>query len=167
MLENDLTFVASEGVYYVTEDHRPIPVAHNTPLPIYPTCLSIITVCFTATKQPIIQGLGQLLGSGKDFWKEKGLVPASAKDNSVSMSNGETPEDATSPDTGNSQDAASPMSIAVPNRNHKLFSLPAGGKCRPLSRLEHNLRTMSSQFITRVTFLFFSFRHLMINTTSM
>ena len=126
-----------------------------------------ITVRFPATKQPAIQGLGQLLGSRKDFWKEKGLVPASAKDDSVSMSNSETPEDATSPDAGNSQDAASPMSIAVPDRNHELFSPPAGGKCRLLSRLEHNLCMMSLQFITRVTFLFFSFGHLMINTTSM
>jgi len=167
VLENDLTFVVPDGVYYVTEDHRPIPVAHNAPLPIYPTCLSTITVRFPATKQPAIQGLGQLLGSGKDFWKEKGLVPASAKDDGVSMSNGETPEDATSPDAGNSQDAASPTSIAVPDWNHELFSPPAGGKCRLLSRSEHNLRTMSSQFITRVTFLFFSFGHLMINTTSM
>ena len=167
MLENDLTFVTPEGVYYVTEDHRPIPVAHNAPLLIYLTCLSTITMHFPAMKQPAIQGLGQLLGSRKDFWKEKGLMPASAKDNSVSMSNGETPEDATSPDTGNSQDAASPMSIAIPNQNHELFSPPAGGKCRPLLCSEHNLCTMSSQFITRVTFLFFSFGHLMINTTSM
>ena len=149
-MENDLTFVAPEGVYSVTEDHRPIPVAHNAPLPIYPTRLSTITVRFPATKQPAIQGLGQLLGSGKDFWKEKGLAPASAKDDGVSVSSGETPEDATSPDAGNSQDAASPTSIAVPDQNHGLFSPPAGGKRRPLSRPKHNLRTTSSQFVTRV-----------------
>jgi hypothetical protein len=106
-------------------------------------------------KQPAIQGLGQLLGSRKDFRNEKGLVPASVKDDGVSMLSGKTPEDATSPDAGNSQDTASPMSIAIPNQNHELFSPPAGGKCRLLLHPKHNLRTMSSQFITRVTFLFF------------
>jgi len=149
-MENDLTFVAPEGVYSITEDHRPIPVAHNAPLPTYPTRLSTVTVRFPATKQPAIQGLGQLLGSGKDFWKEKGLAPASAKDDGVSVSSGETPEDATSPDAGSPQDAASPASIAVPDQNHGLFSPPAGGKRRPVSRPKHNLRTTSSQFIARV-----------------
>ena len=28
-MENELTFVAPEGVYSVTEDHRPIPAAHD------------------------------------------------------------------------------------------------------------------------------------------
>jgi hypothetical protein len=46
-------------------------IIHNTPPPIYPTHLSTITVRFPA-KQPPAQGLGQLLGGGKDFWKEKG-----------------------------------------------------------------------------------------------
>jgi hypothetical protein len=151
-MENELTFVAPEGVYSVTEDHRPIPVAHNTPVPTYPTRLSTISVRFPATRQPAIQGLGQLLGGGKDFWKEKGLAPASAKEDGVSVSSGETPEDATSPDVGpgSQQDTTSPTPIAVPDQSHGLFSPPVGGKRRAISRPKHNIRTTSSTFITRV-----------------
>lgn len=149
-MENELTFVAPEGVYSVTEDHRALPVAHNAPAPIYPAQLSTITVRFPATKQPAIQGLGQLLGGGKDFWKEKGPAPASAKDDGVSVSSGETPEDATAPDAGSPQDANPSTSIPAPDQSHGLFSPPVGGKRRALSRPKHNMRTTSSTFITRV-----------------
>jgi catabolite repression protein CreC len=151
-MENELTFVAPEGVYSVTEDHKPIPVIPNTPPPIYPTRLSTITVRFPA-KQPPAQGLGQLLGGGKDFWKEKGergLAPTPAKEDGVSVSSGETPEDATSPDIGSTQDAVSPGSIGMHDQNHGLFSPPVGGKRRTLSRPKHNMRTTSSTFIARV-----------------
>lgn len=150
-MESELTFVAPEGVYSITEDHKPIPVAHTAPPPVYPTRLSTITVRFPATKQPAIQGLGQLLGGGKDFWKEKGLAPTpAAKDDGVSVSSGETPEDITSPDVGSSQDATTPTSITMPDQNHGLFGPPAGGKRRALSRPKHNMRTTSSTFITRL-----------------
>jgi len=149
-MENELTFVAPEGVYSVTEDHKSIPVSHNAPAPIYPTRLSNITVRFPATKQPATQGLGQLLGGGKDFWKEKGLAPAAAKEDGVSVSSGETPEDGTSPDAGSPQDTAPPTSTTLPDQNHGLFSPPVGGKRRASSRPKHNMRTTSSTFITRV-----------------
>lgn len=150
-MENELTFVAPEGVYSITEDHKPIPAIHNGPQPIYPTRLSTITVRFPATKQPAMQGLGQLLGGGKDFWKEKGLAPASAaKEDGVSVSSGETPEDATSPDGGSPQDVTPPTSIPVPDQSHGLFSPPAGSKRRASSRPKHNIRTTSSIFVTRV-----------------
>ena len=150
-IENELTSVAPEGVYSVTEDHRAIPVAHNAPAPIYPTRLSTITVRFPGTRQPAIQGLGQLLGGGKDFWKEKcPPAPASAKDDGVSVSSGETPEDATAPDAGSPQDSNPSTSIPTPDQNHGLFSPPVGGKRRALSRPKHNVRTTSSTFITRV-----------------
>ncbi|KAH9958312.1 WD40 repeat-like protein [Russula dissimulans] len=148
-MENELTFVAPEGVYSVTEDHKTIPVAHNAPTPIHPTRLSNITVRFPATKQPAIQGLGQLLGGGKDFWKEKGLAPAAAKEDGVSVSSGETPEDATSPDVGSPPDSAPPTSTTLPDQNHGLFSPPVGGKRRASSRPKHNVRTTSSTFIAR------------------
>jgi hypothetical protein len=154
-MENEHTFVAPEGVYSLTEDHKPGPVPHTAPLPVHPTRLSTITVRFPATKQPAIQGLGQLLGGGKDFWKEKGLAPiAAAKEDGVSVSSGETPEDVTSPDVGGSttQDATTPTSITVPDQAHGLFGPPppAGGKRRALSRPKHNMRTTSSTFITRL-----------------
>jgi hypothetical protein len=153
-MESELTFVAPEGVYSITEDIKPIPVAHSAPSPVYPTRLSTITVRFPATKQPAIQGLGQLLGGGKDFWKEKGLVPTPAsKEDGVSVSSGETPEDVTSPDVGSPQDATAvttPTSITMPDQSHGLFGPPAGGKRRALSRPKHNMRTTSSTFITRL-----------------
>ncbi|KAH9993809.1 WD40-repeat-containing domain protein [Russula vinacea] len=140
-MESELTF-----------DHKSIPFAHTAPHPLYPTRLSTITVRFPATKQPAIQGLGQLLGGGKDFWKEKGLAPTpAAKDDGGSVSSGDTPEDVTSPDVGSSQDATTtPTSIVMPDQNHGLFGPPAGGKRRALSRPKHNIRATSSTFITRV-----------------
>jgi catabolite repression protein CreC len=150
-MESELTFVAPEGVYSLTEDHKSIPIAHTVPHPLYPTRLSTITVRFPATKQPAIQGLGQLLGGGKDFWKEKGLAPTpAAKDDGGSVSSGDTPEDVTSPDVGGSQDATTPTSIVMPDQNHGLFGPPAGGKRRALSRPKHNMRTTSSTFISRL-----------------
>ena len=154
-MENEHTFVAPEGVYSLTEDHKPGPISTTAPLPIHPTRLSTITVRFPATKQPAIQGLGQLLGGGKDFWKEKGLAPTAAakeKEDGVSVSSGETPEDVTSPDVGGTQDATTPTSITVPDQAHGLFGPPppAGGKRRASSRPKHNMRTTSSTFITRL-----------------
>jgi hypothetical protein len=154
-MESEHTFVAPEGVYSLTEDHKPGPVPTTAPLPIHPTRLSTVTVRFPATKQPAIQGLGQLLGGGKDFWKEKGLAPTAAakeKEDGVSVSSGETPEDVTSPDVGGTQDATTPTSFTVPDQAHGLFGPPppAGGKRRALSRPKHNMRTTSSTFITRL-----------------
>ncbi|KAI9446155.1 WD40 repeat-like protein [Lactarius indigo] len=149
-MENELTFVAPEGVYSVTEDHKPLPITHNAPAPIFPTRLSSITVRFPAPKQPATPGLGQLLGGGKDFWKEKGLTPGPAREDGVSVSSGETPEDATPPDVGSSQDVAPPTSMGSQDQNHGLFSPPTGGKRRASSHPKHNMRTTSSTFITRV-----------------
>ena len=149
-MENDLTFVAPEGVYSVTEDHKPIPITHNVPAPLFPTRLSTITVRFPASKQPAMPGLGQLLGGGKDFWKEKGLTPGPAREDGVSVSSGETPEDATPPDVANPQDPAPSTSIGSQDQNHGLFGPPAGGKRRASSHPKHNMRTTSSTFIARV-----------------
>lgn len=150
MMENDLTFVAPEGVYSVTEDHKPVPITHNVPAPLFPTRLSTITVRFPASKQPAMPGLGQLLGGGKDFWKEKGLTPGPAREDGVSVSSGETPEDATPPEVGIPQDAAPSTSIGSQDQNHGLFGPPAGGKRRASSHPKHNMRTTSSTFIARV-----------------
>ena len=145
-MESELTFVAREDVYSLTEDHKSIPVAHT-----YPMRLSTITVRFPATKQPAIQGLGQLLGGGKNFWKEKGLAPTPpAKDDGSSVLSGDTLEDVTSPDVGGLQATTTPTSIVMPDQNHGLFGPPVGGRRRALSRPKHNMRTTSSTFITRL-----------------
>ncbi len=76
----------------------------------------------------------------------------STKEDGVSVSSGETPEDVTSPDAGATQDATTPTSITVPDQPHGLFGPPppTGGKRRGLSRPKHNIRTTSSTFITRL-----------------
>ncbi|KAI0064535.1 WD40 repeat-like protein [Artomyces pyxidatus] len=147
-LDHESTFVAPEGVYSVTEDHKPIPVTHNAPLPIYPTRLSTVTIRFPATKQAGGPGLGQLLGGGKDFWKERGLAPA-PKEDGVSVSSSETPDEGTSPDPSNLQDST-PQTPITTHDHHGLFSPPMGGKRRGSSRPKHNMRTTSSTFITRL-----------------
>ncbi|KAH9180847.1 hypothetical protein EDB89DRAFT_1921476 [Lactarius sanguifluus] len=73
-MENELTFVAPEGVYSFAEGNKPIPINYNVLAQIFPTHPTTITVRFPAPKKPVTPGLGQLLGSGNDFWKEKGLT---------------------------------------------------------------------------------------------
>ncbi|KAI0263363.1 WD40-repeat-containing domain protein [Gloeopeniophorella convolvens] len=157
-MESELTFVAPEGVYSVTEDHKPIPVTHNAPTPTYPTRLSTATVRFPAPK-PAAQSLGQLLGGGKDFWKDNAR---GAAHDGVSVSSSDTPDDAAAaasgsppPDPPQDRDATPPTPAAGPDPPRGLFGPPAGapgggGKRRPLTRPKHNMRTTSSTFITRL-----------------
>ncbi|KAI0042698.1 WD40 repeat-like protein [Auriscalpium vulgare] len=140
------TFVAPEGVYSITEDHRAIPVVHNAPTPLFPTRLSAVTVRFP-TKQTGAPGLGQLLGGGKDFWKDRNLAPP--KEDGLSVSSSDTPEEGTSPDVTNLPDSTPATPVIAPDPPG-LFSPAQGGKRRPLSRPKHNMRTTSSTFITRL-----------------
>ncbi|KAG9226594.1 hypothetical protein CCMSSC00406_0006181 [Pleurotus cornucopiae] len=94
-MENDSTFVAPEGVYSVTEEHK-ISIAHpNSNPPSFPTRLSTIVVRFPAAKQgggP--PGLAQLLGGNRDAKKDSNNLKAvKEKDDGLSLSSSETPED--------------------------------------------------------------------------
>ncbi|KAI9439472.1 WD40 repeat-like protein [Lactarius psammicola] len=93
-------------------------------------------MCSLAPKQPATPGLGQLLGCGRDFWKEEGITPSPAREE-VGVSSGEMPEHATPPDVWSPQDAAPP-------------TLMSSSKRRALSHPEHNMRMTSSTFIARV-----------------
>ncbi|THH17520.1 hypothetical protein EW146_g3308 [Bondarzewia mesenterica] len=146
-MDNESTFVAPEGVYSVTEDHKPIPITHNAPTPLFPTRLSTIVVRFSSSKGAPSPGLTQLLGGSKDFWKDMALSP---KEDGLSVSSGDTRDEGTSPDPSNAQESLPPTPIATQDQHHGLFSHPPAGKKKSSSRPKHNMRTTSSTFITRL-----------------
>ncbi|KAJ7172138.1 catabolite repression protein creC [Mycena filopes] len=136
-MENESTFVAPEGVYTITEEHKPTLLPHIASAPlVYPTRVSSIVVRFPAAKSGGGPGFAQLLGGNKDSRKEK------PKDDEVSLSSSDTPNEDTP--------AATQENVSS-TREHTLFSAsPAAGKKKPVSRPKHNIRTTSSTFITRI-----------------
>ena len=145
-MENDSTFVAPEGVYSVTEDHKPLPVANNAPLPASPTRVSTVVVRFPPTKLAATPAFTQLLGGNKDFWKERASGP---KEDGISVSSSDTPDETTSPDLPSALDNT-PQISTITHDHHGLFSHPVGTKRKPVPRPKHSMRTTSSTFITRV-----------------
>ncbi|OAX44596.1 WD40 repeat-like protein [Rhizopogon vinicolor AM-OR11-026] len=166
-MESDTAFVAPEGVYSVTEEHKPLPVLSHSSTsahPIYHTRLSTITVRFPH-KHPASPGIAQFLGANltKDLKKEKDKDKDKDRDKDkdafikerpqfeeTSMSSSDTPDDSfTSPDV-----ATPDLTVSTPAEpQHKLFSHPSisAGKKKPtMSRPKHNMRTTSSTFITRL-----------------
>lgn len=161
-METDSTFVAPEGVYTVTEEHKYNLQVHtvNAPPVSYPTRLKTATVKFVAAKTANSQVLSQLLGGGirekenkKDRDREKQAEKAIPKDDGLSVSSSETPEDAPSPDP--STFSPSGDTVASPTLGHEqlnsLFAAPPQvGKKKSAARPKHNMRTTSSTFITRL-----------------
>ncbi|KAJ7074171.1 catabolite repression protein creC [Mycena amicta] len=135
-MENELTFVAPEGVYSVTEEHKPSLLPHLISNPVvYPTRVSSIAVRFQA-KSGGGAAFVQLLGGNKDSRKDK------SKDDSLSISSSDTPDE-----DGPAQENIPPSTP----REHTLFAgPPAVGKKKAFSRPKHNIRTTSSTFVTRV-----------------
>lgn len=79
-MENDSTFVAPEGVYSVTEEHKALPITSTGTQPIYPTKLSTVIVRFPSSNKGTAPGLTQLLGgAGKEFWKDRAVAPTFGK----------------------------------------------------------------------------------------
>ncbi|TFY70270.1 hypothetical protein EVG20_g2740 [Dentipellis fragilis] len=150
-MENDSTFVAPEGVYSVTEDFKPIPVIANGAPPLYPTRLSSAVVRFPVQKGGGPPGLTQLLGGSKEFWKERGITPKE-KEDGVSVSSSETPDEGNSPDPSNTQETSISSPIVQHDQHHGLFAHhhPTATKRKTMSRPKHNMRTTSSTFITRL-----------------
>jgi hypothetical protein len=141
-MENDSTFVAPEGVYSVTEEHKPPNLPNhpgNNAGAQYPTRLSSIVMRFPAPKQTV-PGFAQLLGGNKDSKRERA---SKERDDGASLSSSDT-ESHTDP---TNTDPASP---SIVHESHTLFSHPpAGGKKKHILRPKHNIRTTSSTFITR------------------
>ncbi|KAI8989784.1 WD40 repeat-like protein [Trametes punicea] len=143
-MENESTFVAPEGVYSVTEEHKPTPLAQHTiaaaPI-LYSTKISTVSVRFSGNKSTTSPGLSQLLGGNreKEVKKEKGV--AREREDGLSVSSSDDPDDG-SPDASSTPAPTAPTPFA-----HS----PGGlGKRKTVPRPKHNLRTTSSTFITRL-----------------
>lgn len=147
-MENDSTFVAPEGVYTVTDEHKPpINLAASGGPALYPTKISTVLVRFPATKQGGAPGFAQLLGGGKDAKKEKSSNLKDREDG-VSLSSSDTPDEGDQPP---STQEHVPTGSSIPQEPHTLFShSPLAGKKKQVTRPKHNIRTTSSTFITRI-----------------
>lgn len=171
-MESDSAFVAPEGVYSVTEEHRPpaIPAHQTTSTPAataatasnnntntspYPSHVSAVTVRFNPSKPTGSPGLAQLLGANltrdsrrdkdKDKDKDKSLL------DERSLSSTETPDDSTPPEVSSPQASVPLDSPIAPEPHHPLFAHPSPATKRKIvTRPKHNMRTTSSSFITRM-----------------
>lgn len=141
-MENESTFVAPEGVYSLTEEHKPI-LAQSTLTPVvFPTKVSSIVV-----RAPPVKpqgggppGLAQLLGGNKDGKKDK-------KDDGHSLSSSETPDEIDQ--LPSVQENGTPATPSLPEQQ-TIFSSGAAGRKKQATRPKHNMRTTSSTFVTRI-----------------
>ncbi|KAL4077271.1 WD40-repeat-containing domain protein [Scleroderma yunnanense] len=154
-MESDSAFVAPEGVYSVTEEHRPagIPAHTGATASSFPTRLSAITIRFNNSKQAISPGFAQLLGSNltKDSKKDKEKEKEKERERDErSLSSTETHD--TSPDVSSQLPLLTQDSPTSPEATQpSLFVHPSTlGKKKVVTRPKHNIRTTSSTFITRV-----------------
>ncbi|KAH9945801.1 WD40 repeat-like protein [Epithele typhae] len=165
-MENDMTFVAPEGVYSVTEEHKPSPVAQHTiaaaPI-LYPTKVTAVQVRFPASKATVSPGFSQLLGGGREREgkkekerereKEKMLssMPSTREQDGNSVSSSDdiddgTPEASSTP----APDTTASTPITHDQLNSPFSHAPGAGKRKSTPRPKHNMRTTSSTFITRL-----------------
>ncbi|KAL7283679.1 WD40 repeat-like protein [Trametes coccinea BRFM310] len=155
-MENDSTFVAPEGVYSVTEEHKPTPLAQHTiaaaPI-LYPTKISTVSVRFSANKPAASPGLSQLLGGNREKEVKKEKVGAKEREDGLSVSSSDDPDDG-SPDASSTPapDAVASPPILPHEQPSTPFSHNPGGlvKRKTVPRPKHNMRTTSSTFITRL-----------------
>ncbi|CCM00002.1 uncharacterized protein FIBRA_02027 [Fibroporia radiculosa] len=157
-MENDSTFVAPEGVYSVTEEHKPSLVGQHTvnSIPVlFPTRLSPVTIRYPPTKSASSPGISHLLGGSreKEYKKDKVVPILRDREDGASVSSSDDPDDA-SPDVSTAAITdnvkSSPM---VPHDSpNNIFSHNPGGlgKKKTIARPKHNMRTTSSTFITRL-----------------
>ncbi|KAG7092811.1 hypothetical protein E1B28_009127 [Marasmius oreades] len=143
-MENEVTFVAPEGVYTVVEEIKPSALqahAASTATVTYPTRISTISVRFPAKAAGGTPGFAQLLGGNKESKKDK-EKEKSTREDGVSLSSSDTPDEGDIPSDHNS----------VPNQ--PLFGGHSfGGKKKSTaSRPKHNIKTSSSTFITRIQY---------------
>ncbi|GLB34713.1 putative WD domain, G-beta repeat [Lyophyllum shimeji] len=148
-MDNESTFVAPEGVYTVTDEHKP-PLnlsVYGGPA-VYPTKVASVVIKFPATKQGGPSGFVQLLGGNKDTKKDRLSAPKEREDG-ASLSSSDTPDEGDQP---TSTQEHGPANASVTQEPHTLFSPnpAAPGRKRPASRPKHNIRTTSSTFITRI-----------------
>lgn len=178
-MENDLTFVAPEGVYSVIEERRPSAINPHTtntnaPSATYPTKVSTILIRYPAhNKGSGSQALAQLLGGGKekDVKKDKGKAddtskekdnhlkpPPKEREDGGSLSSSDTQDDVgnTSPDlSAGSPPVPEASNTPVHEHLNTIFSIhspsnTSSGKKKASTRPKHSIRTTSSTFISRI-----------------
>ena len=149
-MDNDSTFVAPEGVYSVTDEHKQTQAQNysmNIGTPVYPSRVSSVIVRFPVPKQGNAPGFAQLLGGGgKSEPKKDRVVNLRDREDGVSLSSSDTPDEG-DPQPPASQELTTGSSTYEP---HTLFSHPATSKKKTAARPKHNIRTTSSTFITRI-----------------
>lgn len=156
-MENESAFVAPEGVYSVTDEHKPNPAqlaAVSAGPAIYPTRVTTVAVKFPNVKQGGSQGFANLLGGGsKDVKKDKEREKDRDKDrgardreDGVSLSSSDTPDEA---DGGVGGSQETPQSVE-PSSIFASAAPVGNGKKKSIARPKHNIRTTSSTFITRI-----------------
>jgi hypothetical protein len=151
-MENESTFVAPEGVYTVTDEHKPSLIQNHAVSAgpnVFAAKVSTVVVRFPTTKQGGGPGFAQLvLGGNKDQKKEKGNG-LKDRDDGVSLSSSDTADEGDQPSSSTQEHP--PASPSIPQEPHTLFSHPpAAGKKKNVARPKHNIRTTSSTFITRI-----------------
>lgn len=159
-MENDSTFVAPEGVYSVTEEHKPSLLGLHTAnaLPhLHPTRLTSAVVKFPAVRPANNQVFGQLLGGNreKDPKKDLKVPPKEQREDGLSVSSSDTPDDvplAVTTDTPILPAVDGPLPSPVIAHENTIFSQSPVliGKKKTIVRPKHNMRTTSSTFITRM-----------------
>ncbi|QRW14357.1 catabolite repression protein creC [Ceratobasidium sp. AG-Ba] len=144
-IENDLTFVAPEGVYSLTEEYKPPPIHASTAqtAALFHSKLTTVTVKFPAPKPGgASQGFTALLGGGKGgdkSAKKKGEESGSESDS------GGLDEEV----NGSQEDLPhAPQQLFSPNGSKGGQPLP--GKRKSVSRPKHSIKTTSSSFVTRL-----------------
>ncbi|KAF8163501.1 catabolite repression protein creC [Crassisporium funariophilum] len=151
-MENESTFVAPEGVYSVTDEHKPNHIqslAVSVGPSIFPSKVSSVVLRFPVAKQASAPGFAQLLGGGKsEPKKDKSDKVSKEREDGVSLSSSDDPDEG-DPLPPPSQEHAANTSLA--HEPHTLFSHPpAAGKKKNVARPKHNIRTTSSTFISRI-----------------
>ena len=124
-MENESTFVAPEGVYSITEEHKPVPLAQHTisaaPI-LYPTKVSTVSVRFPTTKSTNAPaGFSQLLSGGREKEGKKEKVLAKDREDGLSVSSSDDPDDG-SPDA--SSTPAPDNANSTPAIPHEQLSTP-------------------------------------------
>lgn len=150
-MENESTFVAPEGVYSVTDEHRPSQaqnIAASAGPHLHAAKISTIIIRYPTAKQSGgTQAFAQLLGGVKNEQKKE--KSGKEKEDGNSLSSSDSPEDSDLPASSSQENTNANLSI--PHEPHTLFSAQtAAGKKKAAARPKHNLKTTSSTFISRV-----------------
>jgi len=155
-MENESTFVAPEGVYSVTDEHKPNQaqsIAASAGPHLFAARISTTIIRYPTTKPSGgTQAFAQLLGGSKNEQKkDKAERTGKEKDDGNSLSSSDSPDGSEQPASSSQENANANANSSIPHEPHMLFAAqPVAGKKKTAARPKHNLKTTSSTFITRL-----------------